>query len=86
MERDILLQAETESEINKFVRINKLELPPPLGNKGWLLYRVYLWYNNIIVNNKVKICTLSELRHHDHFRSPTMTYLGHRVPIQSQQI
>ena len=47
---------------------------------------MYLWYNNIIVNNKVKRCTLTELRHHDHFRSPTMTYLGHQVPIQSQQI
>ena len=47
---------------------------------------MYFWYNNIVVNNKVKICTLTELRHHDHFRSPTMTYLGHRVLIQSQQI
>ena len=74
----------SESEINKFVRIKKLH--PPLEIKGWLLYRVYLWYKIIIVNNKVKIYTLTELRHHGHFRSPTMTYLRHQVPIQSQQI
>ena len=75
-----------ESERNKFVQIKQLHPTPPLGIKGWLLYRVSFWYNNVIINNKVKICTLTELRHHDHFRSPTMTYLGHQVPIQSQQI
>ena len=71
--------------MNKLVRI-KNSIPPPLEIKGWFLYRVYLWYNIIIVNNKVKRCTLTELRHHDHFRLPTMTNLWHQVPIQSQQI
>ena len=60
--------------------------PPPLEIKECLLNLVYVWYNNIIVYSKVEICTLTELRHHDHFRSPTMTYLGHQILIQSQQI
>ena len=88
---DLIRHLNLRTEKFKKLKFNKLKEyfphpPPPLEIKGGFLYRVYLWYNNIIVNNEVKMCTLTELRHHDHFRSPTMTYLGHQVPIQSQQI